>query len=78
MAEVGELHGALMEAQGFIHHICSLLLSPEVEVSYFAAGILAHLTWRGEEAWTLGPGLRSSLLDQLVAACYVERSPQFS
>uniref|UniRef100_A0A8C4DGM5 Zyg-11 family member, cell cycle regulator n=1 Tax=Dicentrarchus labrax TaxID=13489 RepID=A0A8C4DGM5_DICLA len=52
---------------GFLDHISTLLHSPEVEVSYFAAGILAHLTSRGEEAWTLSPDLRSSLLEQLHA-----------
>uniref|UniRef100_A0A7N6AUA6 Uncharacterized protein n=1 Tax=Anabas testudineus TaxID=64144 RepID=A0A7N6AUA6_ANATE len=66
IAEVGELHGELM-VQGFLDHISHLLHSPEVEVSYFAAGILAHLTSRGEEAWTLSPDLRSSLLEQLHA-----------
>lgn len=65
IAEVGELHGELM-VQGFLDHIRTLLHSQEVEVSYFAAGILAHLTSRGEEAWTLSVGLRSSLLEQLV------------
>lgn len=62
---MGELHGELM-VQGFLDHIRTLLHSQEVEVSYFAAGILAHLTSRGEEAWTLSIGLRSSLLEQLV------------
>lgn len=52
--------------QGFLDHISDLLHSQEVEVSYFAAGILAHLTSRGEEAWTLSAELRSSLLEQLV------------
>uniref|UniRef100_A0A3Q3A3C4 Zyg-11 family member, cell cycle regulator n=1 Tax=Kryptolebias marmoratus TaxID=37003 RepID=A0A3Q3A3C4_KRYMA len=66
IAEVRELHGELM-VQGFLDHISALLHSPEVEVSYFAAGILAHLTSRGEEAWTLSPSLRSSLLEQLHA-----------
>lgn len=65
IAEVGELHGELM-VQSFLDHIRTLLHSQEVEVSYFAAGILAHLTSRGEEAWTLSAGLRSSLLEQLV------------
>ncbi|XP_041704825.1 protein zyg-11 homolog isoform X2 [Coregonus clupeaformis] len=64
IAEVGELHMELM-VQGFLDHICSLLHSPEVEVSYFAAGILAHLTSRGEAAWTLSITLRSDLLEQL-------------
>lgn len=52
--------------QSFLKHISNLLRSPEVEVSYFAAGILAHLTSRGEQAWTLGMELRSSLLEELV------------
>lgn len=65
IAEVRELHGELM-VQSFLDHISALLHSPEVEVSYFAAGILAHLTSRGEEAWSLSPALRGSLLEQLV------------
>lgn len=65
IAEVRELHQELM-VQSFLDHISSLLHSPEVEVSYFAAGILAHLTSRGEEVWTLSPCLRCHLLKQLV------------
>lgn len=64
IAEVGELHVELM-VQSFLDHICCLLQSPEVEVSYFAAGILAHLTSRGEQAWGLSLDLRSNLLEQL-------------
>uniref|UniRef100_A0A8C5BDU4 Zyg-11 family member, cell cycle regulator n=1 Tax=Gadus morhua TaxID=8049 RepID=A0A8C5BDU4_GADMO len=64
IAEVGDLHVQLM-VQGFLDHIRTLLHSTEVEVSYFAAGILAHLTSRGEQAWTLSLSLRSSLLEQL-------------
>ncbi|KAF6727944.1 zyg-11-like protein [Oryzias melastigma] len=75
IAEVGELHGELM-VQGFLDHISNLLHSPEVEVSYFAAGILAHLTSRGEEAWTLKPSLRSSLLEQLHAVIMKWPTPE--
>ncbi|KAL1022522.1 hypothetical protein UPYG_G00028810 [Umbra pygmaea] len=64
IAEVGQLHVELM-VQSFLDHIRSLLHSPEVEVSYFAAGILAHLTSRGEAAWTLSSTLRNDLLEQL-------------
>ncbi|XP_016122551.1 protein zyg-11 homolog isoform X2 [Sinocyclocheilus grahami] len=64
IAEVGELHGELM-VQSFLDHIRSLLHSPEVEVSYFAAGILAHLTSRGEKVWTLDLSLRTTLLEKL-------------
>lgn len=75
IAEVGELHGELM-VQSFLDHIRSLLNSPEVEVSYFAAGILAHLTSRGEKVWTLDLSLRTTLLEQLVCAC-TNRSTNF-
>ncbi|XP_076134640.1 protein zyg-11 homolog [Alosa pseudoharengus] len=67
IAEVGELHSELMD-QRFLSHISTLLHSTEVEVSYFAAGILAHLTSRGEGLWTLDIPLRSTLLEQLHAA----------
>lgn len=75
IAEVGDLHVELM-VQGFLDHICSLLHSPEVEVSYFAAGILAHLTSRGEQAWTLSLSLRSSLLEQLHSAILKWPTPE--
>ncbi|KAJ3598914.1 hypothetical protein NHX12_032877 [Muraenolepis orangiensis] len=75
IAEVGDLHVELM-VQGFLDHICSLLHSPEVEVSYFAAGILAHLTSRGEQAWTLSISLRASLLEQLHSAILKWPTPE--
>ncbi|CAL8254674.1 unnamed protein product [Merluccius merluccius] len=75
IAEVGDLHVELM-VQGFLDHICSLLHSPEVEVSYFAAGILAHLTSRGEPAWTLSLSLRASLLEQLHSAILKWPTPE--
>ncbi|XP_029563265.1 protein zyg-11 homolog [Salmo trutta] len=75
IAEVGELHEELM-VQSFLDHICSLLHSPEVEVSYFAAGILAHLTSRGEAAWTLSITLRSDLLEQLHSAILKWQTPE--
>ncbi|KAM6962880.1 protein zyg-11 homolog [Aplochiton taeniatus] len=75
IAEVGELHRELM-VQGFLDHICSLLHSSEVEVSYFAAGILAHLTSRGEETWTLSASLRAELLEQLHSAILKWPTPE--
>ncbi|KAF5900554.1 protein zyg-11 B, partial [Clarias magur] len=75
IAEVGELHAELM-VQGFLDHIRSLLHSPEVEVSYFAAGILAHLTSRGETMWTLDLSLRSTLLEQLHSAILKWPTPE--
>ncbi|KAJ7986589.1 hypothetical protein DPEC_G00341440 [Dallia pectoralis] len=75
IAEVGELHVELM-VQSFLDHIRSLLQSPEVEVSYFAAGILAHLTSRGEAAWMLSNTLRSDLLEQLHSAILKWPTPE--
>ncbi|KAG5850008.1 hypothetical protein ANANG_G00077720 [Anguilla anguilla] len=75
IAEVGELHSELM-VPSFLDHIRSLLHSPEVEVSYFAAGILAHLTSRGEAVWTLGLPLRSTLLEQLHSAILKWPTPE--
>uniref|UniRef100_A0A8C6XW05 Zyg-11 family member B, cell cycle regulator n=1 Tax=Naja naja TaxID=35670 RepID=A0A8C6XW05_NAJNA len=67
IAEVKELHSELMW-EDFIDHISKLLHSVEVEVSYFAAGIIAHLISRGEQAWTLSRNQRASLLDELHSA----------
>uniref|UniRef100_A0A671QFB6 Protein zyg-11 homolog n=1 Tax=Sinocyclocheilus anshuiensis TaxID=1608454 RepID=A0A671QFB6_9TELE len=75
IAEVGELHGELM-VQSFLDHIRSLLHSPGVEVSYFAAGILAHLTSRGEKVWTLDLSLRTTLLEQLHSAILKWPTPE--
>ncbi|KAI5090457.1 protein zyg-11-like [Silurus meridionalis] len=75
IAEVGELHAELM-VQSFLDHIRSLLHSPEVEVSYFAAGILAHLTSRGETVWTLDLSLRTTLLEQLHSAILKWPTPE--
>uniref|UniRef100_A0A803T764 Zyg-11 family member B, cell cycle regulator n=1 Tax=Anolis carolinensis TaxID=28377 RepID=A0A803T764_ANOCA len=67
IAEVNELHSELMW-KDFIDHISKLLHSVEVEVSYFAAGIIAHLISRGEQAWTLSRSQRTSLLEELHSA----------
>ncbi|XP_072275757.1 protein zyg-11 homolog B isoform X2 [Pyxicephalus adspersus] len=67
IAEVKELHSELMW-KDFIDQISKLLHSVEVEVSYFAAGIIAHLVSRGEETWTLSISLRETLLEQLHSA----------
>uniref|UniRef100_A0A4W4F0H2 Protein zer-1 homolog-like C-terminal domain-containing protein n=1 Tax=Electrophorus electricus TaxID=8005 RepID=A0A4W4F0H2_ELEEL len=75
IAEVRELHVELM-VQGFLDHIGTLLHSPEVEVSYFAAGILAHLTSRGETVWTLDLPLRTTLLEQLHSAILKWPTPE--
>ncbi|XP_068196859.1 protein zyg-11 homolog [Antennarius striatus] len=68
IAEVEVLQGDLLE-EDLVEHILALLQDSQVEVKvrYFAAGILAHLTSR-PEAWTLGDGLRSTILKQLHAS----------
>nr|KAF6445718.1 zyg-11 family member B, cell cycle regulator [Molossus molossus] len=75
IAEVQELHSELMW-KDFIDHISSLLHSVEVEVSYFAAGIIAHLISRGEQAWTLSHSQRNSLLDDLHSAILKWPTPE--
>ncbi|MEE6495566.1 hypothetical protein FKM82_002084 [Ascaphus truei] len=75
IAEVKELHSELMW-KDFIDHISKLLHSVEVEVSYFAAGIIAHLVSRGEETWTLSFSLRNTLLEQLHSAILSWQTPE--
>ncbi|XP_064415885.1 protein zyg-11 homolog isoform X2 [Latimeria chalumnae] len=75
IAEVKELHCNLMR-KDFVDHIGTLLHSKEVEVSYFAAGILAHLLSRGEQVWTLHCSLRDSLLEQLHSAILKWPTPE--
>lgn len=65
VAEVRELHPRLMQ-KDFVDHVSELLNNAEIEVSYFAAGIMANLISRGEEAWTLSQKLRRSLIEKLV------------
>ncbi|XP_051789209.1 protein zyg-11 homolog isoform X1 [Erpetoichthys calabaricus] len=75
IAEVKELHAQLMW-KSFIDQIGVLLHSSEVEVSYFAAGIIAHLISRGEQAWTLSPTLRTFLLQQLHSVILTWPTPE--
>ncbi|CAJ0937811.1 unnamed protein product [Ranitomeya imitator] len=75
IAEVKELHSELMW-KDFIDQISKLLHSVEVEVSYFAAGIIAHLVSRGEETWTLSSSLRDKLLEQLHSAILSWPTPE--
>lgn len=72
LAEVAELQADLME-EALLEHILSLLQDPQVdiEVRYFAGGILAHLASR-PEAWTLDDELHSTVLKQLVCVCVLD------
>ncbi|BFY99650.1 hypothetical protein BsWGS_02689 [Bradybaena similaris] len=65
IAEVKALRYKLMRAD-FIMLIKQMLHGQHIDVSYFAAGILAHLCSDGEDAWRHIAGLdRSEILDDL-------------
>lgn len=65
LAELKDLQSDLMD-EDLLEHVLSLLQDTEleVEVRYFAGGILAHLVSR-PEAWTLDEDLRTTVLTQL-------------
>ncbi|XP_048509756.1 protein zyg-11 homolog B-like isoform X2 [Athalia rosae] len=69
IAEVPHLRQWLMQPR-FITMLSSLLDSEHIDVSYFAAGIAAHLLSDGPCVWAVIPALppRSELLDQLAQA----------
>jgi len=64
IAEVKHLRGALM-LDIFISNLSYLLKSSHIDVSYFAAGIIAHLASDGLEAWKLQSITRQQMLDEL-------------
>nr|XP_020474055.1 protein zyg-11 homolog isoform X2 [Monopterus albus] len=68
IAEVEQLQADLME-EGLVEHILSLLRDSQVdvEVRYFAGGILAQLASR-PEAWTMDKELHSTIVKQLHAS----------
>ncbi|XP_027962732.1 protein zyg-11 homolog A [Eumetopias jubatus] len=65
IAEVRELSSKLV-TEDVLKHISSLLHSKEMEVSYFAAGIIAHLT-SDKQPWMSHVLQRSALLQDLYA-----------
>ncbi|XP_034659431.1 protein zer-1 homolog isoform X2 [Drosophila subobscura] len=69
VAEVKWLRPQLM-TQEFIEVFARLLdsLSDGIEVSYNAAGVLAHIASDGAEAWTIKSPSREHVLDRMVAA----------
>lgn len=62
----------------FITMLSTLLDSDHIDVSYFAAGIAAHLLSDGQHAWANGLSLviRKQLLDQLAKAVTNWQTPQ--
>ncbi|XP_034508693.1 protein zyg-11 homolog A isoform X3 [Ailuropoda melanoleuca] len=65
IAEVRELSSQLV-TEDVVKHISSLLHSKEMEVSYFAAGIIAHLT-SDKQPWMSHDLQRTALLQDLYA-----------
>lgn len=52
-----------------IFFLCRRLLkTPQIDVSYFAAGIVAHLASDGEAEWTITEPSRAQVLQDLVRA----------
>ncbi|KAG1933660.1 protein zyg-11 homolog isoform X1 [Pimephales promelas] len=77
VAEVEELRTELMD-EDLVEHILSLLINPEVEVDvrYFAGGILAHLTSvRGPE-WRLDAELHCTVQEKLHSSILSWSSPE--
>ncbi|EFN78345.1 protein zyg-11 homolog B isoform X2 [Harpegnathos saltator] len=77
IAEVDHLRPRLMQPR-FIKMLSMLLDSEHIDVSYFAAGIAAHLLSDGPQSWYSMPSQpsREQLLDQLVHAVTHWRIPQ--
>uniref|UniRef100_T1J5A3 Uncharacterized protein n=1 Tax=Strigamia maritima TaxID=126957 RepID=T1J5A3_STRMM len=67
IAEVKELRPALM-MENFIVGLRSLLKSSHIDVSYFAAGIIAHLASDGACNWTVTTISRDDVLRDLAEA----------
>lgn len=64
IAEVKQLRSYLM-IDKFVARLRTLLRSSHIDVSYFAAGIIAHLASDGSNAWRLETIARPSILDEL-------------
>ncbi|XP_068633065.1 protein zer-1 homolog [Battus philenor] len=69
VAEVADLRPQLMNTL-FLNVFYELLNSPSdgIEVSYNAAGVLAHMASDGVEAWTVEEPDRTAVLDRVAAA----------
>lgn len=72
VAEVEELRVELQDEE-LVEHLLTLLVNPavDVEVSYFAGGILAHLASAKGPVWGLDDELLRTVLDKLVCVCAV-------
>lgn len=76
IAEVKTLRQDLMR-EDFIMLVKRLLRTEHIDVSYFAAGIVAHLASDGEEAWRGIAGMqRADILDELDQVVMEWEQPQ--
>lgn len=64
IAEVKELRSHLM-VDGFLEVVSKLMYSPEIEVSYFAAGIVAHLASDDAKSWTTSITTKGTMTAEL-------------
>lgn len=67
IAEVTGLRHSLM-LDSLMNELFHLLKSENIDVSYFAAGIVAHLASDGEEQWTISNHPRGEMLLELEKA----------
>lgn len=60
-----------LQDEELIEHLLTLLINPavDVNVSYFAGGILAHLASSVGPTWGLDAELHCTVLDKLVCVC---------
>ncbi|XP_056326880.1 protein zyg-11 homolog isoform X2 [Danio aesculapii] len=77
VAEVEDLRPELMNEE-LLEHILQLLIMPlvEVDVSYFAGGILAHLVSVKGPVWSLDEELRCTVQEKLHSSILSWSSPQ--
>ncbi|KAF5284005.1 hypothetical protein FQR65_LT13639 [Abscondita terminalis] len=64
IAEVEKLRTSLM-LNSLVEELHSLLKSDLIDVSYFAAGIVAHLASGGDESWSVDRFTRQEMLEEL-------------
>ncbi|KAL3271543.1 hypothetical protein HHI36_022020 [Cryptolaemus montrouzieri] len=75
IAEVAKLRRSLM-LDALINELHSLLKSENIDVSYFAAGIVAHLASDGDDEWTAISHTRDEMLTELKEAIMQWQVPQ--
>ena len=80
IAEVAQLRVELMK-DDFLYVLRKLLHSQHIDVSYFAAGIVAHLASDGSDAWRFNTCTYHDMINELVStllfcSCLEYESPE--